>query len=62
MTQSDHEPSGETASEDAAVDDAGAVDEELPWPIGFMVIVGLAGLYLAWRLIQLIGRGLDWLF
>jgi len=49
---------GGTAS--AAETDPG--DEELPWPIGFMILAGLAGLYLAWRLVQLIGRGIDWLF
>lgn len=28
-----------------------SVDEE-KWPIGFMTIVGLAALYLLWRLVQ----------
>jgi hypothetical protein len=30
--------------------------EEEPWPIGFMVILLLAALYLGWRLIQ----GIAW--
>lgn len=35
--------------------------EELEWPIGFMVVVGLAALYLIWRLVQLVGRLFDFL-
>ena len=30
-------------------------EEELDWPIGFMVIVGLAAVYLLWRLVQMVG-------
>ena len=33
--------------------------EDLEWPIGFMVVVGLAALYLIWRMIQLMGSLLD---
>jgi len=32
------------------------------WPIGFMIVVALAALYIGWRLIQLIAMGIDWLF
>jgi hypothetical protein len=40
----------------------GGTEEEPPWPIGFIVLVSLAALYVGWRLIQLIVRGIDWLF
>lgn len=33
--------------------------EDLEWPIGFMIVVGLAALYLIWRMIQLMGSLLD---
>ena len=36
--------------------------EEPPWPIGFMLLVGLAALYVGWRLIQITGRAVGWLF
>ncbi len=44
--------------EDAAAEE----DEELPWPVGFIVLASLAALYVGWRLIQLLVRGIDWLF
>jgi len=34
-------------------------DEELEWPIGFIVILVLAALYLGWRLIQVLARAID---
>ena len=34
-------------------------DEELKWPIGFIVVLVLAALYLGWRLIQLLGGVID---
>jgi hypothetical protein len=41
---------------DRASDDPGAVqdedEEDLPWPVGFIVFVSAAALYLLWRLIQ----------
>ena len=37
-------------------------EEEPPWPVGFIILVSLGALYVGWRLIQLIVRGLDWLF
>ena len=40
--------------------DEGA-EEDLEWPVGFMVVVGLAALYLIWRLIQLVGRLFDFI-
>ena len=52
-----------TTSEPDSRDDAAHVDEdELPWPVGFIAIASLAALYVAWRVIQLIGRGLTWVF
>ncbi len=33
--------------------------DDLEWPIGFMVVVGLAVIYLIWRLIQLMGNLFD---
>ncbi len=33
--------------------------EDEPWPIGFMVILTLAALYLGWRLVQGIGWVID---
>ena len=35
------------------------VQEDLEWPIGFMVVVALAALYLVWRLIQMAGGLFD---
>jgi hypothetical protein len=32
------------------------------WPVGFMIFVGLAALYLGWRAVQLTGRLITWLF
>lgn len=32
------------------------VQDDLEWPIGFMILVGLACLYVAWRIVQLGGR------
>ena len=33
--------------------------EEEKWPVGFMIVVGLAALYLLWRGIQAIGWLID---
>ena len=33
-----------------------ATSDEEPWPIGFMVVLLLAALYLGWRLVQ----GIAW--
>jgi hypothetical protein len=41
---------------------AASTEEDPGWPIGFMIFVGLAALYLGWRLIQLVGWLLGWLF
>lgn len=43
-------------------DRAESQEEDLPWPVGFIVLVSLAALYLGWRLIQLIAMGFDALF
>jgi hypothetical protein len=40
----------------------GSEDEELSWPVGFIILVGLAALYVGWRLIQLLVRAVDWVF
>ena len=37
-------------------------EEDLKWPIGFIVMVSLAGLYLLLRFIQMGGWLIDWLF
>ena len=37
---------------------AETADEE-KWPVGFMIILTLAGLYLGWRLVQGIGWVID---
>ena len=37
------------------------VDDE-KWPVGFIIILVLAALYLGWRLIELIAMGIDWVF
>ena len=34
-------------------------EEDLEWPIGFLIVLGLAALYLGWRLIQLVGGAID---
>ena len=37
-------------------------EDDLKWPIGFIVMVTLAGLYVVLRLIQMAGWAIDWLF
>jgi hypothetical protein len=37
-------------------------EEPLKWPVGFIVMVSLAALYLIVRFAQLGGRLIDWLF
>lgn len=37
-------------------------EEELKWPVGFIVMVSLAALYLIVRLVQMTGWLIDWLF
>jgi hypothetical protein len=37
-------------------------EEELKWPIGFIVMVSLAALYLLVRLVQMAGWAVGWLF
>ncbi len=41
--------------------DQSSGDEELSWPVGFMILLILAALYLGWRLIQLLGRLVEFL-
>ena len=41
--------------------DSTPADEE-KWPIGFMLIVTLAALYLGWRLVQMLGWLVTWAF
>ena len=47
--------------EDGGGDAAGDPDDE-KWPIGFMLTLGLTGLYLGWRLIQGLVLLFDWIF
>jgi hypothetical protein len=47
--------------EDHPRTDAGS-EEDLKWPVGFIVMVSLAALYLIVRLIQMAGWAVDWLF
>ena len=42
----------------APLGDEETPDDDLEWPIGFIVMVALAALYLGWRLIQ----GVGWVF
>lgn len=37
------------------------VQKDLEWPIGFMIVVALAALYIIWRIVQLVGRGVDFI-
>ena len=39
-----------------------AAEEDLKWPIGFIVMVTLASVYVVLRLIQMAGWAIDWLF
>jgi hypothetical protein len=39
-----------------------ADEEDEGWPIGFMIVVGLAALYVGWRLIQMIAAAIEWMF
>ena len=55
MTADEPEPDEEVAANEDE-------EEEPPWPVGFIVLAGLAALYVGWRLIQLVVRGIDWLF
>ena len=36
-------------------------EDDLEWPIGFIVVLALAALYLGWRLIQMLGGLLDFI-
>ena len=33
-----------------------ATEEEVKWPIGFMLILVLASIYVGWRVVQMIGN------
>ena len=52
------------ATDESPADDVaeGSEDEELSWPVGFIILVSLAALYVGWRLIQLLVRAVDWVF
>ena len=39
-----------------------AVEEDLKWPLGFITLLVLAGLYLLWRFAQLGVRFFEWAF
>jgi hypothetical protein len=49
------------SEETAGMPPADRTDDEDRWPIGFMLTIGLAGLYLGWRLIQGIVLFFDWI-
>ena len=36
-----------------------AAEEDEKWPVGFLIIVTLAALYLGWRLVQTVGWVID---
>ena len=40
---------------------ADPADDE-SWPIGFMVVIAFAALYVGWRLIQMLLAAIDWMF
>ena len=46
---------------DEPVEEAVEIGDELKWPIGFITVLVLAGLYLMWRLIELGIRLFDWI-
>ena len=50
MTSEEHSPADHAA------------EEPLKWPIGFIVMVTLAALYLILRFVQMTGWLIDWLF
>jgi hypothetical protein len=33
-----------------------AADEELEWPVSFMLILALTAIYVGWRVIQMVGN------
>ncbi len=35
---------------------AAGAEEEVKWPIGFMVILALAAIYVGWRVVQMVGN------
>ncbi len=37
-------------------------EEDLKWPVGFIIMVTLASLYLILRFVQMAGWAIDWLF
>ena len=37
-------------------------EEDLKWPVGFIVMVSLASVYVILRLVQMTGWAIDWLF
>ena len=45
------QPEAETASKD-----------DLKWPVGFIVMVSLAAVYVILRLVQMAGWAIEWLF
>ena len=55
----DEHPSDESVINGAPVGDDQSAPENLEWPIGFMLVVALAALYVLWRVIQVFGRIFD---
>ncbi len=50
-------------SDDRDLDRPELEDEELPerWPVGFILIIVAAALYLGFRAVQLVQLAIDWL-
>ena len=62
MTEPPHShDDGVDAVNGAYVGDDTAPEDDLEWPVGFMVVLGMAALYLGWRLIQLVGGLFDFI-
>lgn len=39
-----------------ASESAPAAEEEVKWPISFMLILGLTAVYVGWRIVQMVGN------
>ena len=61
MDEQHDRPAEEAIVNGAPVGGDEDAQEDLEWPVGFMIVVGLAALYLIWRLIQLVGGLFDFI-
>jgi len=48
-------------TEDQDLGESNQETDKLRWPIGFMLLVGITAVYLAWRLVQGIGVLIGWI-